>query len=86
MLIGITLKNITFLSNFNTSHVNVNLLTHGYLIDITADFNTSHVNVNRLWSCADNVILLDFNTSHVNVNLQEGCLITFLPLFQYISC
>ena len=63
---GVTTTVIDY--DFNTSHVNVNLLEHSIHCTAHCHFNTSHVNVNRLLNTKLNMLNINFNTSHVNVN------------------
>ena len=57
---------------FNTSHVNVNLLSLTLAITIYINFNTSHVNVNQFLFNFKKHSTHYFNTSHVNVNLSKS--------------
>ena len=72
--------------NFNTSHVNVNLLNNSKLSTANTNFNTSHVNVNQVLSFFHLLSVHYFNTSHVNVNLTPFIFFSWLAKFQYISC
>ena len=73
-------------ANFNTSHVNVNLLDFGGFIDLNTNFNTSHVNVNPLSLSSmywNNIISIHLML--MLIGLARGTL-SQVERFQYISC
>ena len=55
-------------TNFNTSHVSINLLSWSGAYFQYIHFNTSHVSINRLFVASPTSASFNFNTSHVSIN------------------
>ncbi len=64
-------------SDFNTSHVSINLIGVSKTSFKQSHFNTSHVSINPGTVATVLTCPYNFNTSHVSINLYSVLLFTF---------
>ena len=87
MFIKFTNVSLIIQTSFNTSHVNVYLVSSFSVLIIAGSFNTSYVNVYLIQEAQNVFCCVRFNTSYVNVYQdKEVCVLEPSCGFQYILC